>query len=112
MRRGDTPAVRKRNFISPIDVPVLASEQYPQGLGPTVDSLASLLGGDLPGKLTFSCARDDGLRKLVDDTVQAVERHYIEEALKLTGGNRTAASKLLEISHRALLYKIKDYGIQ
>ena len=51
-----------------IGVPVLASEQYPQGLGPTVDSLAALLGDDLPGKLTFSCARDDGLRKLVDDS--------------------------------------------
>ncbi len=43
-----------------LEVPVLASEQYPQGLGPTVDSLASLLGEDLPGKLTFSCSRDDG----------------------------------------------------
>ena len=49
-----------------IGVPVLASEQYPQGLGPTVTSLAALLGKDIPGKLTFSCARDDGLRKLVE----------------------------------------------
>ena len=64
-----------------IDVPVLASEQYPQGLGPTVDSLASLLGGDLPGKLTFSCARDAGLRKMVDNSsrkqivVTGIETH-------------------------------------
>ena len=64
-----------------IGVPVLASEQYPQGLGPTVDSLAALLGDDLPGKLTFSCARDDGLRKLVDDSgrkqiiVTGIETH-------------------------------------
>ena len=28
-----------------------------------------------------------------------------------TRGNRTNAAKLLEISHRALLYKIKDFGI-
>jgi nicotinamidase-related amidase len=48
-----------------IGVPVLASEQYPQGLGPTVDSLRNFLGDDLPAKLTFSCVRDDGLRKLV-----------------------------------------------
>ena len=46
-----------------LDVPVLASEQYPQGLGPTVESLASILGETPPGKLTFSCARDDGLKR-------------------------------------------------
>ncbi len=38
-----------------------------------------------------------------------LERVLIERALKKTGGNRTQASKLLEISHRALLYKIKGY---
>jgi DNA-binding NtrC family response regulator len=31
--------------------------------------------------------------------------------LTQTGGNRTRAAELLEISHRALLYKIKEYGI-
>jgi two-component system response regulator AtoC len=40
-----------------------------------------------------------------------MERTLIARALEKTGGNRTQASKLLEISHRALLYKIKDYGI-
>jgi two-component system response regulator AtoC len=29
----------------------------------------------------------------------------------VTQGNRTNAAKLLEISHRALLYKMKEYGI-
>ncbi|MEM9067382.1 MAG: sigma-54 dependent transcriptional regulator [Myxococcota bacterium] len=41
-----------------------------------------------------------------------MERTLIEKALEKTDGNRTAASKLLEISHRALLYKIKDYGLK
>ena len=49
-----------------LEVPVLASEQYPQGLGPTVESLATILGETPPAKLTFSCARDDGLRKAVE----------------------------------------------
>jgi two-component system response regulator AtoC len=40
-----------------------------------------------------------------------VEEELIRRALKQTGGNRTRASLLLEISHRALLYKIKDYGL-
>lgn len=43
---------------------------------------------------------------------EAGERYLIERALKETGGNRTRAAELLEISHRSLLYKIKDYKIE
>jgi len=39
------------------------------------------------------------------------EEVLIRRALQKTRGNRTRASELLEISHRALLYKIKEYGI-
>jgi two-component system response regulator AtoC len=39
------------------------------------------------------------------------EEALIRRALQKTRGNRTRAAELLEISHRALLYKIKDYGI-
>ncbi|MBE9529606.1 MAG: sigma-54-dependent Fis family transcriptional regulator [Proteobacteria bacterium] len=41
----------------------------------------------------------------------AVERELIRKALEKTGNNRTRAAELLEISHRALLYKIKEYGL-
>ena len=44
-------------------------------------------------------------------TGQKMERQLIRRALDKTGGNRTQAAKLLEISHRALIYKIKDYGL-
>jgi DNA-binding NtrC family response regulator len=40
-----------------------------------------------------------------------IERELILRALEQTQGNRTHAAKLLDLSHRALLYKIKDYGI-
>ena len=43
---------------------------------------------------------------------RAVEIDLIQRALRATGGNRTHAARLLEISHRALLYKIKEYGIR
>ena len=43
---------------------------------------------------------------------KAMEINLIQKALKKTKGNHTHASKLLEISHRALLYKIKEYGIK
>ena len=41
----------------------------------------------------------------------ALERGLIRDALERTGGNRTRAAKLLELSHRALLYKIREYGL-
>ena len=41
-----------------------------------------------------------------------MEQELIKKALEKTGGNRTWAAKLLEISHRALLYKIKRYGLE
>ena len=37
-----------------LGLPVVATEQYPKGLGPTVPELARLLG-EIPSKLTFSC---------------------------------------------------------
>jgi two-component system response regulator AtoC len=40
-----------------------------------------------------------------------LERHLIQLALDRTGGNKTAAAELLELSPRALRYKIQEYGI-
>jgi two-component system, NtrC family, response regulator AtoC len=42
---------------------------------------------------------------------RAVEEELIRRALQRTNGNRTRASELLDLSYRALLYKIKEYGI-
>lgn len=42
---------------------------------------------------------------------RALEVTLISKALQKTGGNRTHAAKILEISHRALLYKLKEYGL-
>jgi len=41
----------------------------------------------------------------------ALEKDFIEKALIATDGNRTQAAKILEISLRSLIYKIKDYGL-
>ena len=40
-----------------------------------------------------------------------LERHLISRALTVTEGNRTRAAELLDLSYRALLYKIRDYGL-
>ena len=52
---------------------------------------------------------DDGNPKL--KRRKADDEHLIRKALERTKGNRTRAAELWEISHRALLYKIKDYKI-
>jgi two-component system response regulator AtoC len=43
--------------------------------------------------------------------VEGLERQLIDAALQRTGGNKAAAARLLEISERALWYKIKRYGL-
>ena len=43
---------------------------------------------------------------------EIMERELIRRALEKTGGNRTHAARLLEISHRSLLYKLKEYVME
>jgi transcriptional regulator with PAS, ATPase and Fis domain len=43
-------------------------------------------------------------------TVQEAERTAIREALAKTRNNRTQAARLLGISRRTLLYRLKKYG--
>lgn len=47
----------------------------------------------------------------VKKTSRIIEEVLIRRALQKTKGNRTRAAQVLEISHRALLYKIKEYGV-
>lgn len=42
---------------------------------------------------------------------RSLEITLIRRALQKTKGNRTHAAKILEISHRALLYKLKEYDL-
>jgi two-component system response regulator AtoC len=42
---------------------------------------------------------------------RALEADLIRRALERTNGNRTRAAELLELSPRALLYKIREYGL-
>jgi two-component system response regulator AtoC len=70
----------------------------------------------LPDRILES---DDDLQKIfqgdelsIKKMSKALEKVLIRRALEKTDGNRTQASELLEISHRALLYKIKDYDLE
>ena len=58
-----------------------------------------------------AAAADDGAELSIKKATRSLEMELIRRALETTGGNRTNAARLLEISHRALLYKIKEYGL-
>lgn len=60
------------------------------------------------GAAAFPVADEEISIKKAED---ALERGLIKRALEKTNNNRTKAAELLEISHRALLYKIKSYGL-
>jgi two-component system response regulator AtoC len=51
------------------------------------------------------------LKKRVGRAVEREERRLIGEVLRRTNWNRRKASKMLEISYRSLLYKIKEYRL-
>jgi two-component system response regulator HydG len=52
-----------------------------------------------------------GLAALVGRPLEEVERIFITETLKLTGGNREQAAELLRIGERTLYRKIKEYQL-
>jgi two-component system, NtrC family, response regulator AtoC len=79
------------------DGPIIREEDLPEAVRAPRPAPA---GASLPG---------DDLS--VKRAVQALEARLIREALTRTGGNRTRAAELLDLSYRALLYKIKDYGL-
>jgi two-component system response regulator AtoC len=74
-----------------------------------------IIAADLPERIRE--ARDPVQVQLasgelsVKKTTRIIEEILIRRALQKTKGNRTRAAEVLEISHRALLYKIKDYQI-
>jgi two-component system, NtrC family, response regulator HydG len=53
----------------------------------------------------------EGLAALVGRPLDEIERVFIGETLKLTGGNREQAAELLGIGERTLYRKIKEYQL-
>ena len=112
--RGAEPGVRK----------LLASYHWPgnvRELENLIERAVVLAEGDVlaPADIPerFQAAPDAVARVMqsgelsIKKANRVIEESLIRRALDKTGGNRTAASRLLEISHRALLYKIKDYKV-
>ncbi len=73
-----------------------------------VDSLPAELWGEKALWMKNLPAEQYSIKK----TIRMLEEELIRRALEKTKGNRTQASRLLEISHPALLSKMKEYGIE
>ncbi|MEO5511849.1 MAG: sigma-54 dependent transcriptional regulator [Longimicrobiales bacterium] len=71
---------------------------------------------DLPPHIVMPALPEESI-ELTDDDLSVkkhgahLERRLIRQALERTGGNKTRAAELLELSSRALLYKIREYGL-
>jgi two-component system response regulator HydG len=52
-----------------------------------------------------------GLASLVGKPLEEIERLFIGETLKLTGGNREQAAEMLGIGERTLYRKIKEFQL-
>jgi two-component system response regulator AtoC len=101
------------------DRPLVDVEQLPPALQPGAASSAGrgmltngmLTNGMSPGDAGLDAPMlGDGDLSVKRQTA-ALEARLIARALERTQGNRTRAAQLLDLSPRALLYKIREYGL-
>jgi two-component system, NtrC family, response regulator AtoC len=109
--------------ISPAAMRVIAEHAWPgnvRELEHAIERALVMTGGaivepsDLPALARSTDARPgatDGTLSVKLQTTE-LEKALIRRALERTRGNRTRAARLLELSHRALLYKIREYGLE
>jgi two-component system, NtrC family, response regulator AtoC len=75
-----------------------------------IDALPESVLGKSEPKTSAAAIMPDLLS--IKKAEEILERELIKRALEKTGGNRTHAARLLEISHRSLLYKLKEYEME
>ena len=105
-------------------IPVLAAYSWPgnvRELENVLERALILSGGEIgvehlpphvrTGKHLFDLRDDDGDLS-VKRRLPALEKTLIARALERCNGNRTRAAELLDLSVRALSYKIHDYGLE
>ncbi|MCK4504026.1 MAG: sigma-54-dependent Fis family transcriptional regulator [Candidatus Aegiribacteria sp.] len=72
---------------------------------------------DLPDRITYS--KEDfpdltptGDQVNLDSLLSSIEKHYITNALKKSGGNKTSTANMLGLKRTTLLARMKHYSIQ
>ncbi len=101
-----------------VDVEISAggnADEDPAYVGVVVRELARRIPAVGRGAAPALPPLDDGatpLKTLVQAAVAVVERHYVETALRITDGNRTAAAERLGVSRQSLYAKLNRYGLE
>ncbi len=88
-------------------------------IGFTVRDIGRRLAGGPQGARDLTRAVEEltslvgrvSLRDLVRDTIDLVERHFIEAALELTNDNRTSAAEVLGVSRQSLYVKLRRHRL-
>jgi two-component system, NtrC family, response regulator AtoC len=80
-----------------------------EGTNISVADLPEQVSNRRPGRWA---RHGSGRRAVRQEARRRLERRLIRQALERTGGNKTRAAELLELSSRALLYKIREYGLE
>ncbi|MBY0221236.1 hydrolase [Mammaliicoccus sciuri] len=109
-----------------LNVPILWLEQYPEGLGPTTESLSSLLEGQEPiAKMTFSAAGNEEFMKQLESSgrkqvlIAGIETHicvYLTAADLVKQGYEVevvedAVTSRTEANKQIGLEKMKGLGV-
>jgi nicotinamidase-related amidase len=107
-----------------LDVPVIATEQYPAGLGPTVEALAGYPRATM-AKTSFSAAGDPGFQELLpagtrEIVIAGVETHVcvLQTALELLGSRHRvilaadAAGSRDPADHQAAVDRARQHGVE
>jgi transcriptional regulator PpsR len=107
----------ERGRITPVDVSAGSDASAASGfigvsLRETVERGGVANGAVQPLLAPLDRAGQTPLKSLVQAAVAAVERHYVESALRLTDGNRTAAAERLGLSRQSLYAKLNRYGLE
>jgi two-component system response regulator HydG len=110
--------------ISPAARKALMAYAWPGNVRELKNTIESMVVIDYDGILDLDDLSEDiqaaapapiepeaGSPHLVGRKLDDIEKYFIAETLKLTGGNREEAAKLLGIGERTLYRKIKEYGI-
>ena len=110
-----------------LDVPVVVSEQYPEGLGQTVEPLAELASDDaFFSKLEFSCARNRGILGKIGDlapehvVIGGIEAHVcvLQSAIGLAREGYScfvaadATSSRNPANHAAAMARMREAGVE
>jgi two-component system response regulator AtoC len=92
----------KRLVVLGSEQPLLQELETRLAQAPLFDDASNGLAGD-SGQLS--------LKRIAREAAQSAERRLIEKVLHRTRWNRREAAEILQISYKALLYKMKDAGL-